>query len=158
MARAKLIDPAMIIATVGGIGLLPKAPGTWGSLAALPLGWLLYTWAGALAVALAAAVVFFVGWWASEALARRGDGDHDPGYIVIDEVAGQLVVLAVVPPDALLYAIGFVLFRLFDILKPAFIGWADRTVKGGLGVMLDDLLAGLCGALALYAIVRFWSF
>lgn len=148
----------MLVATVGGIGLLPKAPGTWGSLAALPLAWLLHGWAGPPAVALAVAVIFAAGWWASEALARRGVGDHDPGYIVIDEVAGQLVVLAVVPPDPLLYAIGFVLFRLFDILKPAFIGWADRAVEGGLGVMLDDLLAGLCGAAALYAVTRFWSF
>ncbi len=153
MTRPRLSDPAMMVATVGGIGLLPLAPGTWGSLAALPLGWLLYGWAGPLAVVLAVAVVFFAGWWASEALARRG-GDHDPGYIVIDEVAGQLLVLAVIPPDPMLYAVGFVLFRLFDILKPAFIGWADRTVKGGLGVMLDDLLAGLCGALVIYAVMR----
>ncbi len=157
MTRPRLSDPAMMVATVGGIGLLPFAPGTWGSLIALPLGWLLHGWAGPLAVVLAMVVIFFAGWWASEALSRRGD-DHDPGYIVIDEVAGQLLVLAVIPPDPLLYAVGFVLFRLFDILKPAFIGWADRAVKGGLGVMLDDLLAGLCGALALYAIMRFWSF
>ncbi len=157
MIRPRLSDPAMMVATVGGIGLLPFAPGTWGSLAALPLGWLLYVWAGPPAVVLAMVVIFCAGWWASEALSRRG-GDHDPGYIVIDEVAGQLVVLAVIPPDPVLYAIGFVLFRLFDILKPAFIGWADRAVKGGLGVMLDDLLAGLCGALALYAVIRLWSF
>ena len=158
MTRPSLSDPAMMVATVGGIGLLPVAPGTWGSLAALPLAWLLHGWAGPPAVALAVAVIFLAGWWASEALSRRGGGDHDPGYIVIDEVAGQLVVLAVIPPDPLLYAMAFVLFRLFDILKPAFIGWADRAVKGGLGVMLDDLLAGLCGALALYAIMRLWSF
>ncbi len=147
----------MMVATVGGIGLLPKAPGTWGSAAALPLGWLLHGWGGPLAVALAAAAVFLAGWWASSALARKSE-DHDPGYIVIDEVAGQLVVLAVIPPDPLLYAIGFALFRLFDITKPAFIGWADREVKGGLGVMLDDLLAGACGALAIYAVTRLWSF
>ena len=152
----KLTDPAMMIATVGGIGRLPKAPGTWGCLAALPLAWLLYRWAGPMAVALAMAVIFFAGWWASAALARRG-GAHDPGYIVIDEVAGQLVVLAVIPPDALLYALAFGLFRLFDITKPAFIGWADRAVGGGLGVMLDDLLAGVCGALVVYAVMLIWS-
>lgn len=147
----------MMVATVFGVGLLPKAPGTWGSLSALPLAWLLYRWAGPMAVALAMAVVFFAGWWASAALARRG-GDHDPGYIVIDEVAGQLVVLVAIPPDALLYAMAFGLFRLFDITKPAFIGWADRRVGGGLGVMLDDLLAGACGALAIFAVTQLWSF
>jgi len=135
-----------MIATVGGIGRLSYAPGTWGSLAALPL-------AGPYAVVLAMVAVFFAGWWAAAALARRG-GAHDPGYIVVDEVAGQLVVLAVIPPDALLYGIAFGLFRLFDIVKPGFIGWADRRVEGGLGVMLDDLLAGLCGALVIYAVMR----
>ena len=157
LASVSLRDPAMMVATVCGIGLLPKAPGTWGSLAALPLAWLLYGLAGPMAVALAVVLVFFAGWWAAAALARRG-GDHDPGYIVIDEVAGQLVVLAVIPPDALLYAIAFALFRLFDITKPAFIGWADREIKGGLGVMLDDLLAGALGALVIYAAMRLWSF
>lgn len=159
--KLKLTDPAMMVATVCGVGLLPKAPGTWGSLAALPLAWLLHGLAGPLAVLLAATIAFFAGWWASSSLARRGDpGDekgHDPGYIVIDEVAGQLIVLAVIPPDALLYAVAFAVFRLFDIVKPAFIGWADRKVEGGLGVMLDDLLAGLCGALVMYAITRIWS-
>ena len=130
---------------------------TWGSLAALPLGWLLYVSGGPLAVALATVAVFFAGWWASAVLARRG-GDHDPGYIVIDEVAGQLVVLAVIPADALLYGLAFGLFRLFDIAKPAFIGWADRRVEGGLGVMLDDLLAGVCGALVMYAVMRIGNF
>ena len=149
----KLTDPAMMIATVGGIGRLSYAPGTWGSLAALPLAWFLHDLAGPYAVVLAMVAVFFAGWWAAAALARRG-GAHDPGYIVIDEVAGQLVVLAVIPPDALLYGIAFGLFRLFDIAKPGFIGWADRGVEGGLGVMLDDLLAGLCGALVIYAVMR----
>ncbi len=153
----KLGHPAMLVATVCGIGLLPKAPGTWGSLAALPLAWLLYGLGGPMAVLLAVVLVFFAGWWAAAALARRG-GDHDPGHIVIDEVAGQLVVLAVIPADALLYAVSFALFRLFDITKPAFIGWADREVKGGLGVMLDDLLAGVCGALVIHAVMGLWNF
>ena len=158
----KHTDPAMMVATVCGVGRLPKAPGTWGSAAALPLAWLLYGLAGPLAVLSAAAVAFFAGWWASAVLARRGphsgEEDHDPGYIVIDEVAGQLVVLAVIPPDVVLYGIAFGLFRLFDIAKPAFIGWADRQVGGGLGVMLDDLLAGLCGAAVVYGVTRVWSF
>ena len=151
-----IADPDVAVATVLGAGLLPWAPGTWGSLAALPLAWALHLAFGAAGVLAAIPVVFFAGWWAAEALARR-TADHDPGYIVVDEVAGQLVVLAALPPDALLYGIAFVLFRLFDIAKPALIGWADRHVGGGLGVMLDDLFAGTCGAAVLFAVTRFWT-
>ena len=152
-AELSFRSPPVLVATVFGVGLLPWAPGTWASLATLPVAWLLHSVCGPYAAIVAIPVVFFAGWWASAELARRTT-DHDPGYIVVDEVAGQLVVIAAVAPDALLYAVGFVLFRLFDIVKPAFIGWADRNVAGGLGVMLDDLFAGACGALVLLAIIN----
>ena len=74
--------------------------------------------------------------------------------MVIDEVAGQWLVLVVVPPDLVLYAAGFVLFRIADIVKPWPASWIDRTVKGGLGVMLDDTAAALYAGVALYAISR----
>ena len=155
-AELRFRSPPVLIATFFGAGLLPRAPGTWASLITLPLAWLLHEAGGPYAVIAAIPVAFIGGWWASAVLARQTT-DHDPGYIVIDEVAGQLVVIAAVAPDPLLYAIGFVLFRLFDIVKPAFIGWADRNVAGGLGVMLDDLLAGGCGALVLIAIINVWG-
>lgn len=146
--------PATLLATWFGVGLLPRAPGTWGSLAALPLAWLLGMAGGSLAVAGGAAVIFLAGWWAAERVVRRG-GDGDPSFVVIDEVAGQLVALAVIPLDPVLYAAAFLGFRVFDILKPWPVGWADRALKGGLGIMLDDLFAGLYVAAILFAVTRF---
>lgn len=144
---------AFLLATWFGAGLLPKAPGTWGSLAAVPIAALLYLWGGNLAVATAALVAFLAGIWASAVYVRE-TGTEDPGAVVIDEVAGQWLVLAAVPFDPLLYGAGFVLFRLFDIAKPWPVSWADRHVKGGLGVMLDDMLAGVYGGVALYLLHR----
>ncbi len=142
-----LWHPAALAATWFGAGLLPWLPGTWGSLAALPFAWGLHAAGGPLAIAVAALVVFLVGCWVSEVYCARARLD-DPGSIVIDEVVGQWVVLLAVPPDIGLYLLGFVVFRVFDIWKPWPVRWADRYVKGGLGVMLDDLLAaGYGGAL-----------
>ena len=138
--RLRLRDPAALTATFCGVGLAPVAPGTFGSLVAVPLAWWIFGVGGAGAVAVAAAIVFAIGTWASEVIVRRV-AVHDPQLIVIDEVAGQLLVLAAVTRDPMWYAAGFLLFRAFDILKPWPASWADRTVGGGLGVMLDDLIA-----------------
>lgn len=137
-----------------GAGWLKPAPGTWGSAAALPLGWLLWDLGGHPALAAAMAIVFFVGWWASERIVRA-DGLEDPSWVVIDEVAGQWMTLLFTPPSLLGYAIGFALFRLFDIWKPWPVSWADQKVKGGLGIMLDDILAGLMGLAVLTLLQRF---
>jgi phosphatidylglycerophosphatase A len=94
-----------------------------------------------------AVAVFLAGWWATGRYIRD-DGD-DPKEVVIDEVAGQLLCLSVVAPGWLAYAAGFALFRLFDIVKPWPVGWCDRTVKGALGVMLDDVLAAVYAAAVL---------
>lgn len=143
--------PAFIAATWFGAGLLPGAPGTWGSLAALPFAWALAVWGGPWALAAAAAACFGGGWWASAVYVRR-TGIDDPQEIVVDEVAGQWMVLAFVPPDPVLYAVGFVVFRVLDIWKPFPAGWADRHIEGGLGVMTDDALAAFYGT-ALMAVV-----
>lgn len=134
-----------LICSFFGAGYLPKAPGTWGSLAALPLIWLL-TWAGG-PILLGAVLValFAVGWWASNRVVAE-DGENDPSWVVIDEVVGQGLTLLLTPPDLISYAAGFALFRLFDIKKPWPVSWADETVKGGLGIMLDDLLAAIYAA------------
>jgi phosphatidylglycerophosphatase A len=142
---------AKIVATWFGAGLLPKAPGTWGSLAALPLAWILAQWGGTPALAAATVAVTLLGWWASEVYVRQ-TGINDPSEVVIDEVAGQWLTLLVVPPDPLLYAAGFAFFRLFDIRKPWPVSWADRCLPGGLGVMVDDLFAGLYAAGCLYLV------
>jgi phosphatidylglycerophosphatase A len=141
----------MLIATGLGVGLLPKAPGTWASLAALPLGWLICSWGGAIALGLAAVGVFIVGWWASEATARASRA-HDPGFVVIDEIAAQLVVLLAAPLKWPLYLAAFLLFRLFDIWKPFPVNWLDRHLKGGIGIMLDDMAAAIYALLVLIAI------
>ena len=147
-------NPAIFIATWMGSGLLPKAPGTWGSLAALPFAWVIADAFGWQGLAAATVLVFAVGTWASEVYVRRA-GAEDPGQVVVDEVAGQWLVLVPVAPDPLLYAIGFALFRLFDITKPWPVSWADRTIKGGFGVMLDDVLAAVYGAGLLWALA-YW--
>ena len=132
--------PAALIATGFGIGLLRPAPGTWGSLAALPLGWLIYTEFGPVGIQLAAAIAFVLGWWASARVAETS-GIFDPGFVVIDEIAAQLLILAAAPLDWRFYLAAFLLFRLFDIWKPFPVNWLDRTVKGGFGIMLDDVAA-----------------
>ena len=134
--------PAALLATWFGVGLLPWAPGTWGSLAALPVGWAITHVAGATGLAVATALVFAVGCWAAAATARAAQ-QADPGFIVIDEVAAQWLVLLPAPQDWRIYAAGFLVFRLFDIAKPWPARAVERHVRGGLGVMLDDIVAAL---------------
>ncbi|WP_135505576.1 phosphatidylglycerophosphatase A family protein [Roseovarius aestuariivivens] len=149
-----------LIATFFGVGHLRPAPGTWGSLAALPAAALLHVLGGPVLLALGIAASFAFGWW-STALETKGKDDHDPSEIVIDEVAGQWLALLPVSIGAThagagLFALwpgwitAFVLFRLFDIWKPGPIGWADRR-GDALGVMLDDIIAGLFAAIGVMA-------
>lgn len=147
--------PAFLIATWFGSGLLPKAPGTWGSLAALPFAWGLSRLGGSPLLLAASLICFVVGWWASSIYVARTDAE-DPGEVVIDEVAGQWLVLAAAPTDLILYVIGFALFRALDITKPWPARWADRHVHGGLGIMLDDMLAAAYGA-AVIAVIALWK-
>lgn len=147
--------PAFWLATWFGSGLLKPAPGTWGSLAALPFAWLLM-WAGGTWTLLAGVIaVSLVGWWASERYVERHN-HSDPGEVVIDEVAGQWLVLLAAPLDLWYYAAGFVLFRILDISKPWPARWADRSIHGGLGIMLDDILAAGYGLTALWLFQILW--
>ena len=142
--------------TVFGIGYLRPAPGTWGSLAALPLGWALHVLGGFPLLLLATAAIFIVGVWATTVIIEEGD-DKDPSEIVIDEVAGQMIALLPlsypawsmgIPITALWpgWVTAFLCFRLFDIWKPGPVGRADRR-GDALGVMLDDAIAGIFAAL-----------
>ena len=150
--RALLSHPAGWIACGFGSGLSPVAPGTAGSLAALipwfalrELPWPLYL--GVIALA------FAIGVWASNvAIARLRIAD--PGAVVVDEFAGQWIALSPLlvvsePQSGFWVLAGFALFRVFDVWKPWPVSWADRRVKGGFGVMLDDVIAGAYAALAL---------
>ena len=150
-ARPSLAHPGVLLATWFGAGYLPKAPGTWGSLGALPFAWVIVEIGGVFALLAAAVLVFALGVWASKVYMDK-TGAHDPGAVVIDEVAGQWIVLLAAPLDPLFYFAGFVLFRLFDVLKPWPISWADRAIGGAWGVMVDDVLAGMAGLGVLYVI------
>jgi phosphatidylglycerophosphatase A len=148
-ARVRPTDPATLLATWFGAGFLPVAPGTWASLAALPCAALL-VWLGGPVLVLAAGVaVFVLGIWAADAYMQTVQV-HDPSAIVIDEVVGQWVTLALLPLDPVIYALGFVLFRVLDVLKPWPANFIDRAVTGGFGVMLDDVVAGAYAAGALW--------
>jgi phosphatidylglycerophosphatase A len=126
-------------------------PGTWGSLAALPCAWLISDLWGTLGLAIAIAIVLAVGRWAAGTVAKASPV-ADPAAIVIDEVAGQWLALLPAPLAPLPYAAGFVIFRIFDIWKPWPVSWVDRNVTGGLGIMLDDLLAAVYALLVLMVI------
>jgi phosphatidylglycerophosphatase A len=140
--------PAVLFATWFGTGLLPVMPGTWGSLAALPCAWAIHAVSGPAGLIIATGIIFAAGWWAA-AKVTKASGVEDPGAIVIDEVAGQWLTLLSAPLNPLSWILAFLLFRVFDIRKPWPASWAQRHVRGGLGVMLDDLLAAVYAALAL---------
>lgn len=144
--------PAHLIAFGFGAGLMPKAPGTWGTLVAIPFYFLTLHLAGIPAVLACALILFGVGIWAS-AVTGRALGVADHGGIVIDEIAAFVLVLAFTPVGPLWLMLAFVLFRLFDIVKPWPISYFDRTLKGGFGVMFDDLLAAIA-AIAIMFLLR----
>jgi len=138
-----------------GTGFLRPAPGTWGSLATLPLAWALYRVGGPLLIAGVAAALYFIGVSATSRETKDAE-DHDPSWIVLDEVVGQLIALFPVALGA--WHVGmtplrlwpgivaaFLLFRLFDIWKPWLVGRADRR-GDAVGVMLDDVWAGIFAA------------
>ncbi|MBW1646348.1 MAG: phosphatidylglycerophosphatase A [Deltaproteobacteria bacterium] len=147
-------DLAVCLASVFYVGGAPAAPGTWGTLAAVPL-WLLLAAAGPGWYLLALLLVTAVGVWAA-GVTEVVLGEPDSGAIVIDEVAGFLVTMAWLPVSWPAAVGGFLLFRLFDIGKPFPVSWAERQFKGGLGVMLDDLLAGLLAHLVLRTLLGCW--
>lgn len=132
--------PAHWLAFGGGIGLLPVAPGTAGTLLALPLFWLLAPLLAAFELLALIAAMFVAGIWACDR-AGRALGVADHGGMVWDEIVAFMLVLFFTPDNLYWQACAFLLFRLFDILKPPPIAYYDRTFKNGFGVMLDDLIA-----------------
>lgn len=163
------------IATMCGIGRIPFAPGTMGSIAAaLAAGLLLQLSYGWFILLPGAALFSLLGTVAADSYMRSHATDHDPKVIVVDELAGQWVTYAVwylwivgitaeeanftmleVEAQWQFIIYGFLLFRFFDILKPWPISWADRKIKGGFGVMFDDILAGFAAGSVLYLLYLF---
>lgn len=138
--RFVLQHPAHFLAFGFGVGLVPAAPGTFGTLLAFPLFWMLSPWMDAMALVALIAVMFLAGMGLC-ARTGRALGRADHGGIVWDEITAFLLVLFFTPVQPLWQASAFLLFRLFDILKPPPIRYYDRKLKGGFGVMFDDLLA-----------------
>jgi len=131
-----------IIVSWFGVGFIPKASGTFGSLAALPFAWIIQTYLGLYALYGFTVVLFFIGWWASHIYITATD-KHDPSEIVVDEVVGQWLLISVFVPTIQAYITAFILFRIFDVLKPYPVSLADKKMDSALGVMLDDVLAAL---------------
>ena len=154
-----------LVATFFYTGHLRPAPGTWGSLAALPAAWLVLMAVGPWGFILATIAIFALGYWATvEEI--RGNEDQDPSEIVIDEVAGQWVALWPVALGAAAsgspylalwpgWVAAFVLFRLFDVWKPGPVGLADRQ-EGAAGVMLDDVIAGGLAGMCVLVLAVIW--
>lgn len=154
LAPLKFHDWSVVLGTWFWSGLLRPAPGTWGSLAALPCAAVIALAWGPWALLPAALLLFLIGWAAAARIALV-TGLDDPQSVVIDEVVGIFITLCLIPVGPLGYAIGFLAFRLFDITKPFPVSLADRRVGGGLGVMLDDALAAVY---ALAATMVVWHF
>jgi phosphatidylglycerophosphatase A len=147
-ARFVFSHPAHCIAFGFGIGLIPVAPGTFGTLLALPMhAWLLPRMGDQAFVALLPGM-FLLGVWACHVTGKRL-GVHDHGGMVWDETVAFLIVLYFTPVSPVWQAFAFLLFRLFDIVKPMPIRHIDRTIRNGLGVMFDDLLAAFYTLLCL---------
>jgi len=145
----------LALATWGGVGFLPFMPGTWGTLAALPL-WYYLALSGPWVYGLGVAVLIILGLGvAGPAQKMLGRTDHPA--IVVDEVAGLLITLAGVPPTWEHAVLGLVIFRTLDILKPFPIRWFGEGGKGGLEVMADDVAAGVIGRVILAVAMIFWG-
>ncbi len=149
-----MIRLIMAVATGLFVGYLPFAPGTFGSALALPLHYFfiklsLPYYIGALA---AVGVIGVLAAGSAEKILDRAD----PGVVVIDEVAGMLITLIGAPNNPVVWGIGFLLFRFFDILKPFPIRLIDQRIHGGIGIMLDDIVAGIYSLVILQIICRIW--
>lgn len=149
MRRSGLRAAAILIATVGHVGQMPVAPGTWGSLAGLGLLFVVRSTADPAFEVAVLILVLAAGVWASS-VAERHYGQRDPGVVVVDEVAGMLLALLWLPVGLVGAGVGFLAFRVFDILKPFPARTAER-LPGGWGIMADDVVAGLYAL----AVVRF---
>jgi phosphatidylglycerophosphatase A len=142
----------MALATGFYTGYLPKAPGTWGSLVALPIHFGLIHLAPT-QYALALGAILLLAIWTAGSAEKILDRP-DPGVVTIDEIAGMLITLIGAPTQPLAWLAGFALFRFFDILKPWPVNFFDQRFHGGLGIVLDDVMAGIYALIVLQGICR----
>ncbi|MDN7125149.1 phosphatidylglycerophosphatase A [Pseudidiomarina terrestris] len=145
----QLAHPVHFFSLGFGSGLAPKAPGTFGTLVTVPLVMLMQGLDPWLYLAIAV-LVSGLG-IAMCRITADALGVHDHPAIVLDEIAGYLLAMSFLPATALNLLLAFLLFRFFDIYKPGPIGWCDKKLKGGLGIMADDILAGIVSCVLLHA-------
>ena len=136
-----MIRLAFAIATVFKAGYIPIAPGTVGSIIGLLVFWLIKDYASFTIEMFVAAALFFAGVWASTIVEQVLER-HDPGVVIVDEVLGMLVALMLLPPTITVMIVAFLLFRVFDIIKPYPARWCEQLSRGW-GIMMDDVVAGL---------------
>lgn len=148
-----LLNPVHFLALGFGSGLSPKAPGTFGTLAAVPVYWLLSD-LSLIYYVTAVILVSLIGIPICDYTSKQLRVHDHPG-IVFDEFAGFLITMIAVPISWEWILTGFLLFRIFDIVKPWPISWLDKKVQGGLGIMLDDILAGLFALLSIHILLYF---
>lgn len=153
--KPSLSNPIHILAFGLGSGLSPKAPGTVGTIAALPIYWWLLADLSTLWLSAVILITFVIGVLVAEKTSQDL-GVHDHGGIVIDEWVGMWITMLMVPKEWIWLLIGFILFRFFDILKPWPIKWLDEHVHGGFGIMIDDVLAGIMSLLCLHIVMWAW--
>lgn len=149
----QLKDPVVLIAVGFGSGLAPKAPGTAGTLVAIPL-YLVMQPLPLISYLLITTFLFIAGIWICTYAAEKF-GVHDHPAIVIDEIVGYLITMIAAPGGWVAITVGFVLFRLLDAIKPWPVSWFDRNVNGGLGIMLDDVVAGIIALAVIQGLVYF---
>ncbi|MBW2682606.1 MAG: phosphatidylglycerophosphatase A [Deltaproteobacteria bacterium] len=137
----------MALATGFYVGMIPRAPGTWGSLAAF-LPWFFIKDLTLPAYLTVLVTVFILGFFVSGSAEKILDRP-DAGPIVIDEILGMFITLTLAPPHPAAWILGFILFRIFDIFKPFPVSWFDQRVHGGIGIMMDDVIAGLYALVSL---------
>lgn len=143
------LSVAYLIVTWFKSGLSPKAPGTMGSLATLPLAFVMIYFYGTLGIAVSAVLIFILGLKATQIVLKDSIDDQDPGFVVVDETVGQLLAflfVAHLPINLWAYIFGFAFFRIFDIIKKGPVGYCDKNFHGAFGVMFDDVVAGLMAA------------
>lgn len=155
LQRVSLTNPVHFLALGFGSGLMRSAPGTWGSLVGLALGWLLLQYLSPIIFFILTALCFALGCYLCQKTADDM-GMHDHGAIVWDEIVGVFLVLLALPELSLFWCVGaFLAFRFFDILKPFPIRYFDHKIESGFGIMLDDVLAAIYAILVLVALQYF---
>jgi phosphatidylglycerophosphatase A len=142
-----------LLCTGFGVGFLPRVPGTWGSLLGIGLWWVVFRELGPASSTLVVGLTIGFAWLVIRQTCRAYNVEDEPA-IVIDEIVGQWIALLWVPRSLWVVCLAFLLFRFLDITKPWPVSWADRSVRGPLGILLDDVIAGMATCIVVHVVVR----